>query len=280
MLLEDFEIVEGECNLVAAAQQTALCCMVYEDDAEAIRAMLQPESELVYFNGARETWVPAIAVCRSGEHRYFVCCEGTISFTQALAQGSPMNMLTPVTDNESTETNFYGLFYYQVYKELFKLAYDVIPFNDPRLQLYLSGHSMGGAVAQVAAFEFARTIDRERVQLLTVGAPKAAGGDWVYPQPKFHWRLESSGDPVTTYPLAAAQWFLNKIALRVAQFLVVTGWQHYGRNLVLTDDGSNNYWSKPKFPKLRGLEFSELGQHYLANYLARIQLRGEFIYPE
>lgn len=282
MILASYANPDGSLNLTAAAQMAALCAMVYEGLRENIEAFIGPESRLAYYQRSEGTWIPAFAVIESGPKRWFVISEGTISYLQALAQGSPLNCLTPVTLDLPTIGPCYGTFYFQVYRLLRDRIADIVPYNDPQLRLYLSGHSMGGGVAQVGGFEFARLVDPMRVQVLTLGQPKGAGDDhgWTHPLPHVYFRVNSQGDLVPGYPSSFVQWFVNYATFRVFSGLFPQGWSHYGTEVVLTNNGGDNIYAPPPNPLPRGLGLASSTEHFLDNYLARILLRAQVMEPD
>jgi pimeloyl-ACP methyl ester carboxylesterase len=271
MYLEDFALDDGTLNVVAAAQQCALCAMTYEKDQEAVADLLGADGELVWFHEAAGTWLPSVTVCKSGPNRYFACSEGTVNTLQGIAQGGPTNSLIPYPPDSQTVEIGAGLFYWQAYLNLAAGLADHIPLDDPATRVYFSGHSMGGAIAQLAAYEFARNVDPARVQVLTLGQPQALSGGYTGPQPAVYMRVRSLDDLVPFYPESAPGVSLVNPLLPLSYTLIFGGWRHYGREYVLSVDGTVNgpahlYGNWPE-----GVVNTFPGSHKLPNYLGRLE---------
>lgn len=270
MLLENFDNGRGGLNLSAAAQMMALACMVYENQEDNAALYLGPESSIKFWLAREGTWVPSFAVVQSGANRWFVVVEGTVAFLQGLAQASPLNALTAPPDLVQEGETLFGLFYWQVYEELYSRVKDIIPITNPATILYLSGHSMGGAVATVAAFEFARAFGPRRVNLLTIGQPRAVAEGYPHPLPNHYYRVVSPGDPVPEYPYAPAYWILDKVARKKFGRAAQKAWAHYGVEDALYADGTVIGNGPSPYPLPEGMIIDAIHEHFLDNYLARI----------
>ncbi|KXN68903.1 alpha/beta-hydrolase, partial [Conidiobolus coronatus NRRL 28638] len=75
----------------------------------------------------------------------------------------------------------------------------------PNYQVVFTGHSLGGAIAEILAFKLAQNgvIRYENINIYTYGQPKAgnsAFASYVNSQPWTYMRVTSFGDPVPTLP--------------------------------------------------------------------------------
>lgn len=88
----------------------------------------------------------------------------------------------------------------------------------PLPQIYISGHSLGGAIATLAAYEVSRAHPDRHVVLYTFGSPRVGNAQFCRQFDKevpCMWRIENEKVPLhTPVPASArAQWLLTAAVL-------------------------------------------------------------------
>lgn len=269
MLLEDFVLPDGSPNWVAAAQQAALCNMVYYKNTAAMEAFLGADGSIVKWHPTEGSWLPSVAILQSGPHRYFGVSEGTIGILQALAQG-PYNIPVVYPRAPDNHGSLGGLFYYQAYLSLADDLARYIPSSDPLTRVYFSGHSMGGAIAQVAGIEWARSFDPARVQLLTIAQPAFLCGSYTGPEPTVYLRIFCTPDYVPDYPTQGGSWSIPDPANIQNWFWGIPQWYQTGVPLNLGPDGTLGGGQTPGALQSHNATNIFPYCHKLPNYLGRI----------
>lgn len=267
MLLEDFTNEGNSLDLTAAAQMLAICAMVYEDEPENITAFIGPESKLLGYYNSPGLWVPSTALIQSGPKRYFAVAEGTVGWLQGMSQASPLNSLQVLEDLKPETGPLAGIYYIDAARDLVARAQAFIAFDDPEIQLFLAGHSMGGAVAQCAAWYVKHTFGTPDVELLTIGQPKGMGRIPPDQLPLSYFRLTNAEDAVPDYPVAGVQAIVNYGTLRQFSQLAPQAWQHYGREFKMWPNGYFEDGHQPLTPAQRALRVDFPRSHSLNAYM-------------
>ena len=148
----------------------------------------------------------------------------------------------------------------------FMQQYDDIAFkleealDDPRIKgkpLFITGHSLGGAVATIAA----RRLDAERqiAACYTFGSPRVGTEGWVAQIKTPIYRIVNSADPVPLVPFSGTFIFLAAKGIRavgrliplIGRFLIsggnwleqtMSGYAHAGNMRFLTNCRSGEFW--------------------------------------
>ena len=150
-------------------------------------------------------------------------------------------------------------------KEVNKIWEDILQelLNDKSDQsapLYITGHSLGAAMATIAASRLQETMKVEA--LITFGSPRVGTQEFVDNLKVEHHRVQNNNDAVTKVPL----WIM--------------GFRHHGTNVYLNYYGEIRYltpWQRFKdmmrsrrrsYQKLEF--FNALTDHMMANYISKL----------
>lgn len=187
--------------------------------------------------------IPAIAFLRQGDH-YLAWCAGTVNVNQWL--GNVQGFLAPAPWND-------GVLVHGYFKALADFFWEQgqsrLPPVAPGVRWTITGHSLGGAIAQILAVYLGQRYGTENVELLTFGQPKAFTEGLIEADLWARYvRVRVWGDPVPQVPPdRVLSWFLS-IGLPSAQLSVAFGWTHYGSGWmlnsggILTPDAGLGFW--------------------------------------
>lgn len=95
--------------------------------------------------------------------------------------------------------------YHDAFERVRHYISEMVENSDETLPLYITGHSLGGALATLAAIETAEAGEHPDIRLVTFGAPKAATEDAfnVFVQESVEvMRIVMDGDLATAWPLS------------------------------------------------------------------------------
>jgi hypothetical protein len=229
------QTVDGKLSQEALLEQWALISASYGGRIEDLQKLLDTAG-----GGTVELWShrpgelpPAWSLSRQGDH-YYLAIAGTTEAKQWLKH---------VEGAVASESDFEGArsnrFWQQMWGTMKVSVQAKLPPPGAKFKLTITGHSMGGAVAQVAAYELAKIYGAENIELVTMSAPKAFTEGYTGPQPSVYFRASREGDPVTYMPANT----LTQIAAQAVPVLGHlignrTNWKHYGTGVMVADDGS------------------------------------------
>lgn len=143
-------------------------------------------------------------------------------------------------------------------KELDKLWPEIEKYVTDVRYLYVTGHSLGAAMATIAASR----LHNKTVSLITFGSPRVGTKDFVENCKFLHYRVQNNCDDVTKVPLA------------------LMGFKHHGIHVYLDEQGIiRNYdtWQMIKdmiksriTARGKGEKFIGLTDHFMANYIKKL----------
>jgi len=138
----------------------------------------------------------------------------------------------------------------------------------------ITGHSYGGALAQLAGNDLAGIYGSAQVDVITFGQPKAMTVGYTGVSPGRHVRVINKGDIVPYLPPAIplGPILANPLGPILASGLSYT-WRHYGTGWIMAEDGTFTLdpaeyvdgWIDPA-----RLATSGTTTHYLNNYVGRL----------
>ncbi len=268
MLLLDFGL--SAADVVAACQQLAIVCGVYEDDRPAIEHMLDADGTILLWQRHTVSWPPAFSVIRTTAGHYFVTIEGTSNLNQAIIH----DWGTFVRDDYFGATKCNGQ-WINVYVRLRDMVRDVIPKDLPAGRLHFSGHSYGGALAFLGALDFAATWGAGAAQCLTFGEPRSMEAGYSGVLPQCHWRFKSSGDPVPGLPPNGAEIAYLNALFPTRWTLTTAAWAQYGDVQTLYPGGTINQFEPPPDPLPAGVTLVPIEEHLPRNYWGRLKAWNE-----
>jgi hypothetical protein len=120
--------------------------------------------------------------------------------------------------------------FYEAFRTIEGQLHKCLRAQRPELPLYLTGHSLGGALALVAAAAFGGTdgLGDRIAAVYTFGAPRVGGPDFPVIVKAPHYRVVNSGDAV---PLVPPNW--------------ISGYRHTGTPILLKKDSDKPIRTSP-----------------------------------
>ena len=129
--------------------------------------------------------------------------------------------------------------------------------------LYVTGHSLGAAMATIAASR----IQTKVIALVTFGSPRAGNQEFVNSLTVTHYRVQNNCDDVTKVPF------------------MLMGFAHHGVHKYMNFDGEfKNFtaWQQVKDmvrsrlrARAKGQKYIGVFDHMMANYIAKLEKAGE-----
>lgn len=114
-----------------------------------------------------------------------------------------------------------------------------LPSPGSEVIITITGHSMGGAVGQLAGNELAGIYGSDKVELLAFAQPKALTKGYTGPSPATYLRVQRFGDPVPYMPPKVLFGVWVPLFLGGGSILGSTmQWQHYGEGWILREDAT------------------------------------------
>lgn len=250
-------------NLDAARQQLCMVTCVYQDERSRVEDLIGLGGAVLLWQQIKGSWPASYVVARSGTNRFFIAVEGT---TNVVFQ---------------VPTHLYGSFewdwgvggppngaWYSVAKEMLPDILAVLPADLAGCEVYVSGHSYGGALALLLGVLFAQKKQARTVQVLSFGAPKTFRRGYVGDFPNSYWRFEANHDPVPEIPPAVTDQFGNPgwDPLFGAWSFLNPDWVHYGEEETLYASGKVNVPGSDPNPLPPGVTNESPDAHLLRNY--------------
>ena len=153
----------------------------------------------------------------------------------------------------------------RVHSGFFKETQKLLPYIhslkfDPFKPLYITGHSLGAAIATIVA----AVLGDKASMLITFGSPRVGTADFVKSINVNHYRVQNNDDDV---PLVPSR---------------MTGYRHHGENVYINYYGQlKQYgtWEQLKdmlISRLRGIMskeyFKGINDHLMASYIAKLSM--------
>lgn len=174
-----------------------------------------------------------VAVCRQGE-RYLIVFAGTTNKAQMFG-----NIIGGAAGLYRGGGVFANSFFMLLWEGVRRAVLNELPSPSSSVRITVTGHSLGGAVGQLASNDLAEIFGAGSVDLLAFAQPKALTVGYVGPSPATYIRLCRYGDPVPWIPprIITTLW-APFAALGVPTTGTSLLWQHYGDGWLLREDGS------------------------------------------
>lgn len=284
MLLRRFQI-GNTWDRLAAAQQLCILLALYHDHREGVELLADGSAQILAWQLAGGfTWPPSWCVLKDQDEQFFIVLNGTTNVRQG---GGHMQGAFITAEPFRWSSGPGGQAYVNgawaaLWDTLWPDIRALLPADLRDRVICFSGHSYGGAVAQLFASYLLREVPEVRAQVLTFGQPRVWTPGYTGPIPAACYVLYSTEDPVASLPPFGLSLELNSAAMgftpRVIQGL---SWQHYGTVEQLGMDGSNSNAAWPAVPWPPFVERDRLQQHGVKNYFGRVaasyrrQLAGE-----
>lgn len=251
----------------AYCQMIACIKAVYSGQLDAIAPLLPPSGRIADSHIEATTWPPSFIIIESSPGDYIIVMEGT---TQPVAQGL---------------WHAYGTFGYAeeggaavngqwrtVADTIIERMLAVSGTEPEGVTWRISGHSYGGAVGYVVAGLLVNRFPGWRVEVITVGAPRARGAGYAGRRPDLHYRLESTGDPVPLLPPAGLYPALTADLSAWLPYLPYVAWAQYGIQKELGRTGVIDMGEViPSEGLPAGISNSPLEAHGTLNYYSRFR---------
>lgn len=255
----------------AASQMLATVKAVYADNLDAIAPMLLPSGGIVARHVESSTWPPSYVIIESSPGDYLIVMEGT---TQPIAQGL-WHAFGSFAYSETDGSVVNGQ--WNAVADTVVAAMLAVSGTMPTgVKWRISGHSYGGAVAQLVGERLVNQFPAWDVSLLTIGQPRARGTGYLGRHPSPYWRLDSTGDPVPLIPPAGRYPAITPDLRSWLQLLPNVSWTQYGSEQVLGQTGGINAGIViPPDGLPEDITDSPLAAHGTQNYWARLKWFAE-----
>lgn len=236
---------EGTWDRLAAGQQLVLLRALYAEREAGARALLATDAQLVAWEEIEDySWPPSWCVIRDG-NRWFITLAGTTNLRQmgghllgtiAVADGpGPI----PSIEGNVIEGRPNGA-WAALWDTLWPDIRAKLPDDLAGHQVHLSGHSYGGALAQLFASRLMRAESAD-VQVMTFGQPRVWTKGYKGPIPEVCYLLASPYDPVFASPPSYNAVWVGQLYGDVGLGGIdVVRWQHYGEIVYLRADGADS----------------------------------------
>ena len=263
---------EGAPNAEALLEQTAGMVDLYFGDQGAAQQLLDlcGGGEILYWFFDPSNPVPCLAYLHQGNH-YYAWIAGTVNINQWI--GNVQGFLSPQPFQQAVLVHSY---FWSLAQKLWVAGQSKLPAPAPGIRFTLTGHSLGGAIAQILALQLAEIYGADNVELLTLGQPKAftsgLEGPTLWPN---YVRLRVPDDPVPMVPPDRGLAWTLSLGLPSAAVSVVFEWTHYGNPWILRDTGDiDPDPGLPFWQRLPGawLTTTNPSNHLIKNIFARLEL--------
>ena len=256
-----------EINHLAMIEQLALIQLVYNSDVEGAKRAIGPENKLLAFRVRRNTYPPSWFLIKTDDERWFIVVEGSTNSTQFVFHATGTYFRDDYPPGGKVNGEFYGS-WLKIWEEIKEdLGYQ------PTGRIHLSGHSYGGAIANIGGYWLLKEDPNCDVEIMTFGAPRALTTGVNTRKPDCNWRVESADDAVPTVPPSTLNLFTLLSRDPVEWLDLQYIWNHYGTPRVMQWDGSIGP-TAPSQPEILGnlVEGQFPGVHLLSNYIGRVSL--------
>lgn len=159
-----------------------------------------------------------------------VVIQGTQGYQQYLFQALGANQV-----NASPWPGLVSLFWTAVAAELWPMIDQAAAVLQPR-RLLFSGHSYGGAVAQLLGYQARQRFGLDFRGVVSIGSPAVGNAAFCTAMTWPHWRLVNEGDPVPYLPPAAN--FCVPGFPPPGLFTSYAAYDHFGRGFLLQANGA------------------------------------------
>lgn len=252
----------------AAAQQVAIIAALYARRDDLVTELVGDEGTVLYIDTQSDGWPPAWCLIRSGTDRYFIVMAGTtVDGPSHWIYNAWGTLARPLWIDKDGGIQWA---WRSVWDNIIRpKVEEVIPIADMDL-LYISGHSYGGGVAQIAGWDAAKTLDEDSVFVMSFAAPKAFQGGFDGQFPEHMFRIRSWEDIIPYLPPDRKYTLLTTFVAPYIFGVNVMKWQHYGADWWLSPDGVIGTGGYTPDPLPEFVTVGPVGEHYIRNYFGRL----------
>lgn len=272
--LRDFGYADPD--FVAACQQGALVWCLYADRKDLARVVTGPAAVELDWQWRPESWPPSFQLWHTPPDTYWIAITGTTDLTN---QG-PRHLLGQWWLHEEADGSIVHAPWWEAANTLYGEIRPQLPDDLSAVRIRISGHSYGGAVAQLLGDRLAADTDQTRVQVLTFGQPAARRNGYVGPTPAVYWRINSTLDVVPSLPVNGPIYGLSTWTVNNDWVLAWTVWEQYGRFRTIGWDGSYSTYEAPPDPLPTQVSVGLIAEHKGRNYYGRMNQRLARIQPD
>lgn len=255
----------GTPDPVAASQSLALILAMYYDRRDLAQSLIGADGSILLWDHRPTSWPPSVVVIRQGT-TYHVAMTGTQNFDpQALKHIAGSFVRAGLPSGHPANGQWVGV-WADVWAEVRPLITDPLD----TVTIRLSGHSYGGAVAQIGAQTLTEDGSVRAVSVCGFGTAKSittgyAGGI----PPTFLWA--SYQDPVPNIPDGSEvlAWTGSWVVPVIWQALL-TRWDTYGTPVPLGPDGTIGTGGVAPDPLPAYVSVGPLTEHSTINYYGRL----------
>lgn len=271
-VLHDFGTADGA-SYDAAREQLFLVAAVYANARQSAEALFGNDATVTAWVHQPASWPPSYMVAVGADGSRWVVFAGTSNLRQVF--GHISGAFAEVYNGGPGLVNSAWMDAWRNCREDIVAALG--DFGPGSGVVHFSGHSYGGAVAQIAGWEFAQLMGAGRVQVQTLESPIPFTASIPGDEPPI-WRFENTDDVVPTLPASVTGTALAWDQLApTAWFSLAPAWRRYGRVTRLTPTGGVRTTDETIDPVLVpwGETSIQVGPHLLTATWERLYVRWQ-----
>jgi hypothetical protein len=265
-MLAPFFSEDGDCNLIAAIEQMNLIHFAYADDRAGCQAYLDRfgGGDVIFWDCQLATLPPQVFVVKETDKRFNVVLAGTTNWKQWV--GNFWGAYSDTWDDD-TSKRVHSFFLKERDRIWNAAVADILSTYGDDVHVRFSGHSMGGAVAELLAYHVSVQSGKKSVtEVLTFAAPKTVAGEKDRPGEVVLNRITHVGDIVPYTPPISVFWMMSIITRGVNFFPQPDYWFHPTGRIVIDERGRFENGGSPEneFIEFRMPEHKD---GFLANHI-------------
>lgn len=235
-------------NPDAALEQVAVYGCLYLGRQDLLRrVLLAVGNAQVLHLFLNPTAYPSCAMLLRQEDRLYVYCGAT----RLSATATITTMFGAVADSGIGQFTYTNSFFAYCLRQIEPAIIAALPADWLNCKIHFVGHSQGAAVAFVMGLLWRRNRGMSNAyDWMGIGSPKEVGGRELLVQdlPATCYALANRYDPIPQLPRNI--WYMAIEGAELGRLLFGSPghWRHYGRTLVISDDGSGVSYDARRIP--------------------------------
>jgi len=175
------------------------------------KSIYSPDSNVKYIIISTSNYSSVFVIADKSINTIFVVFRGTSSPKSGLSYSKLSSSLPYKTCVDSDNAYLLGIFkivaeiYYTINESIHYLANDFL--SSKKFKLITTGHSLGGACAQLFSYFWLKKNKSSKLTCITIGAPRVINGEvanqfekFIKDKKLFFQRIVTNGDPITYLP--------------------------------------------------------------------------------
>ena len=266
MAFNPFVFPGGNPTPAASVEQSALLACLYWDSQSAAQAMLDAAGggKILAWQFSQMSYPPSFFVWQDNSNNIGIVIVGTQNASQMT--GNILSAASQPYPGSGCEVHGYWAFGLQAIEPAIFAA---LPADLSAYNVWVSSHSMGGAVGQLLCLDIIKTYAPLSCQFMSFGQPKpmTQGLRLTQPSPSILWQAE--GDIVPELPPAQANQMYLLLGVGSGIFSLLQFYQHYGDQWTVYKNGQTRFFSNTTSTSQLSIPSvleTASGAHYIKNY--------------